>query len=269
MTGESSVRDSVDTGEITLSEDRGIRYLHFGTPWVQGAMRLSRPYDIELEYVRQMMAWTLFLDHEAKHLDVLQLGLGAGALAKFCVLRCPHAQVTAVELSAEVIACGHSMFRVPIDHDRLRIVEAGAGPYVARPQVRSKFDVVQIDLYDAQARGPVEDSIAFYQDCRAAMKSVGVGVVNLFGEHDSYGRNLRRLREVFHGRVLALPQIEAANRVALVFQGPEIKVPFAQLYARARDIESTLGLTAKRWVDGLKKAVVEAGSDRRDGCLHI
>jgi spermidine synthase len=161
------------------------------------------------------------------------------------------------------------MFRVPADHDRLTIVEAGAGRFVERPQVRGKFDVVQIDLYDAQARGPVEDSIAFYENCRAALKTVGIGVVNLFGEHDSYGRNLRRLREVFHGRVLALPQIEAANRVALVFQGPEIHVPFAQLYARVRDIESSLGLASKRWVDGLKKAAVEAGSDRRDGCLHI
>jgi hypothetical protein len=93
--------------------------------------------------------------------------------------------------------------------------------------------------------------------------------VNLFGEHASYGLNLQRLREAFDGRVLALPQIEAANRVALAFHGPSINVPFAHLYARARDIDATLGLAAKRWVDGLKKAAVEAACDRRDGRLRI
>ncbi|MFM7568260.1 MAG: spermidine synthase, partial [Betaproteobacteria bacterium] len=50
-----------DEPDITLSEQDGVRYLHFGTEWVQGAMRLDEPDVIEIEYVRQMMAWLLFL----------------------------------------------------------------------------------------------------------------------------------------------------------------------------------------------------------------
>src|SRR5690606_497005 len=42
--------------QIAVSDERGVRYLHFGTVWVQGAMRLSRPWDIELDYLRHMMA---------------------------------------------------------------------------------------------------------------------------------------------------------------------------------------------------------------------
>src|SRR3569833_1496163 len=50
---------------VTLSEQFGIRYLHFGTEWVQGAMRISKPDWVELEYAQQMMAWMLFIDQPA------------------------------------------------------------------------------------------------------------------------------------------------------------------------------------------------------------
>jgi TDG/mug DNA glycosylase family protein len=45
-----------------VSDDGDTRYLHLGTEWVQGSMKLDEPYDIELEYVQRMMAWLLFVD---------------------------------------------------------------------------------------------------------------------------------------------------------------------------------------------------------------
>src|SRR3954470_21244694 len=86
---------------VTLSEQDGVRYLHFGTEWIQGAMRLRKPDWIELEYAQQMMSWMLFL--EAPHY-IVQLGLGTGALTKFCHRQFPAARVTAVELNPSVIA---------------------------------------------------------------------------------------------------------------------------------------------------------------------
>ena len=47
---------------VTFSEIGDVRYLHFGTPWVQGAMNVRRPYKLELEYARMMMAYLLFRD---------------------------------------------------------------------------------------------------------------------------------------------------------------------------------------------------------------
>ncbi|MGE8491228.1 MAG: spermidine synthase, partial [Paraburkholderia nemoris] len=38
---------------VTFSEEGGVRFLHFGTEWVQGAMRLRKPDHIELEYAQQ------------------------------------------------------------------------------------------------------------------------------------------------------------------------------------------------------------------------
>src|SRR6185312_16135122 len=69
----------------TLSEWRGVRYLHLGTPWVQGAMRLRRPEQLELEYVRRMMVWMLMRPITAlTGGHAVQLGLGAAAITRYC-----------------------------------------------------------------------------------------------------------------------------------------------------------------------------------------
>jgi len=44
---------------IDISEDDGVRYLHFGSEWIQGAMRIRRPWSLELHYTREMMAGLL------------------------------------------------------------------------------------------------------------------------------------------------------------------------------------------------------------------
>ena len=71
---------AADLPEVTISESAGVRYLHLGTPWVQGAMRIDDPLAIELEYVRRMMIWMLTRDAaEWAGAHAVQLGLGAGA----------------------------------------------------------------------------------------------------------------------------------------------------------------------------------------------
>ena len=68
---------------VTFTDYGDMRFLHLGTPAVQGSMRISAPYDIHLDYVQRMMAWLLFADlNEVKHMHAMQLGLGAASLSK-------------------------------------------------------------------------------------------------------------------------------------------------------------------------------------------
>ena len=63
--------------EVNFSDHGDVRYLHLGTEWIQGSMRLDAPFELELEYVQRMMAWLLFVDPQAvakRH--AMQLGLG-------------------------------------------------------------------------------------------------------------------------------------------------------------------------------------------------
>ncbi len=99
-----------DGPPITLSEQDGVRYLHFGSEWVQGAMKIRQPDRIVLDYVRQMMGWMLFLQAPR---EILQLGLGAGALTRFCLKHLTDTRVTTVELSAQVIRAAERWFALP------------------------------------------------------------------------------------------------------------------------------------------------------------
>ena len=113
--------------EITLSELDGVRYLHFGTEWVQGAMRLSRPLELELEYVRQMMGWLLFMHPPGA---LAQLGLGAGALTRFCHHHLTDSSLHVAELSGSVIRACRQWFRLPPDDARLRVIQQDAHAFI-------------------------------------------------------------------------------------------------------------------------------------------
>jgi spermidine synthase len=232
---------------VTLSEQDGVRYLHFGSEWVQGAMRIRKPDAIELEYAQQMMAWMLFV---AAPENIAQLGLGTGALTKFCYRQFPEARVTAIELNAAVITVCESMFKLPPNDERLSVIEMDALDYVNDPAHHGTLDALQVDLYDATARGPVLDSAEFYVACAACLKPEGVMTVNLFGDHPSYVKNLKAMRFAF-AQVLSLPEVHEGNVVALAFNRPRT-LDFPALGERAAQITATTKLPTKAWIKGLK-----------------
>ena len=238
---------------IDLSEQDGVRHLHFGSVWIQGAMRIRRPFELELDYVRNMMAWLLFM---APPQQVLQLGLGAAALTKWCWRFLPQTRVTAVEASDGVIAACHQWFALPAPDDRLRLVCADAGEFVARPRERRRYGVIQVDVYDRDARGPVLDSLAFYRDCRRCLEPPGMLVVNLFGgDQRSFTENLERIVAVFDSQVLVLPPVAAGNLVVLAFAGPPLSVDSKALFARADELQKQWRLPGPAWAKALRHAI--------------
>ncbi|WP_338862228.1 spermidine synthase [Mycetohabitans rhizoxinica] len=249
---------------VTFSEEGGVRYLHFGTEWIQGAMRLKKPFDIELEYAQQMMAWLLFL---APPKRIVQLGLGAAALTKFCHRHFLRSHVDAVELNPAVIIAARSMFELPPDDRRLSVLQIDAWDFVNDPANHGTVGAMQIDLYDATARGPVLDSVAFYRACRACLGAAAVVTVNLFGDHPSFVRNLRHLRAAFDARVIALPEVHEGNRVVLAFSGPALSIDWNVLTERAKVIEKACGLSARKWVAALREVSDAPRRDAQDSAV--
>ena len=239
---------------ITFSEQDGIRFLHFGSPWVQGAMRLSDPVSLELAYVKDMMSWLLFLEPPPR---ILQLGLGAGSLTKFCHRHCRGSEITVVEVSRVVIEAAHRWFKLPQPDQRLDVVRADAGIYVARPRVKGRFGIVQVDLYDQDAAGPVLDSEDFYRHCHEALAVPGVLTVNLFGRHASFRRSLERIRAVFD-QVITLAPRDEGNLVALALKGPPVRVDRRDLFERADLVKARYGLPARGWAKSIRASLASA-----------
>jgi spermidine synthase len=194
-----------------------------------------------------MMAWMLFKeapDH------IVQLGLGTGALTKFCYRQFPRARVTAVELNPSVVAICESMFKLPPEDERLAVLEMDAGDYISDPARRGSIDILQIDLYDATARGPVLDTPDNYGACAASLAPGGIVTINLFGDHPSYAKNLKAMRPAF-AEVICLPEVHEGNVIAIAFKNaPALDFPL--LYERAAQIKDATKLPARSWVNGIK-----------------
>lgn len=250
---------TLGTDEPTLSEFDGIRYLHFGTEWVQGAMRIARPAELVLEYTAQMMAWLLFLE-PPKEASIGLFGLGAGSLARFC-LKHTDSPIQVVEWNPQVSMVCSLYFRLPASA-RMAVAHDDAARWAADPVNYGRCPVLMVDLYDAHARGPVRDSVEFYRDCRRVLGETGVLSVNLFGEHESFPRNIANLEAAFDGRLLMLPEIDAGNRIVLAFNGPPLSVTAGQLLDRAHDVESRYRLPARRWARALL-------GGQKDGVLTV
>lgn len=247
--------DDASLPPVTLSESDGVRYLHFGTPWVQGAMRIARPLKIELDYVRRMMAWMLLrpqADAGAPEgawggVHAVQLGLGAAAITRFC-LKVLGTRTTAVEINPQVIVAAHVWFHLPHGAEGLQVLQRDAGAHVADPAQRASADVLCIDLYDHEAAGPVLDSEDFYRGCFELLRPGGVMTVNLFGREASFDRSLSRITAVFgEGQVFRLDPTPEGNTV--VGGVKQLTWPDEDtLVARAKNIETRFKLPALRWL---------------------
>jgi len=234
-------------GPVTLSESDGVRYLHLGTEWVQGAMRLAHPFDLELEYQQQMMAPLLFAPRPQR---VLQLGLGAAALTKFCYRHLHSSRIVAVDINPMVIRVAHKWFALPQNDERMQVLQADAATFVRR--VPYSADCLQVDLYDAQARGPVCDDVDFYRSCRAVLYEGGVGAFNLFGR--SLAPSLVAINAAFGPRWLRLPRTAEGNCVVLTFVGEPVSWEADALLRRAKTLERRFGWPAPAWLGGLRGA---------------
>lgn len=234
--------------EVNFSDYGDTRYLHLGTEWVQGSMKLDAPFELDLEYVQRMMAWLLFAAPPtvAKR-HAMQLGLGAAALTKFCHKKL-RMKTTAIELNPQVVAACRLWFKLPADDVRLSVVLGDAAQVVAHEHWRGQIDALQVDLYDHEAAAPVLDSAAFYTDCRRLLTEDGCMTVNLFGRASSYDASLQKIAQAFGDKaVWAFKPTREGNTVVLAQRTPSRPARGA-LAQQAETIQTRWGLPAPKWL---------------------
>jgi spermidine synthase len=237
---------------VTFSDYGDMRFLHLDTPAVQGSMRLSQPLDIHLEYVQRMMAWLLFVDLDQVHTrKAMQLGLGAASLTKFCHARLGM-HTTAVEWNPQVIETCRTWFHLPNNWERLNVVQGDAAHIAQHSEWLGQIDVLQVDLYDADAQCPVLDSEAFYRDCHQLLTARGCMVVNVFGQASNATQSIQKIMAVFGASaVWSFKPTTAGNVIVLAFCTPTEKTIDA---LQAQAIEQRWSLPATTWLNSLTPA---------------
>ena len=224
---------------ITISEKQGVRYLHFGSPWIQGAMRIARPDALELEYTRDLMAPLLFRGGSWPA-SVLQVGLGAASITRFLHRHRPNAKLMVVEIDPEVVPIAQHQFRLPDPGPNLRIVIGDGVDHVATRERR--HDLIVVDGFDDHGRPGMLDSEPFYVNCRSRLTRDGMLSVNLLTRTRGIKASVDRMRRAFDDRVLVLPPSEAGNTVAIAAVGHRVDERFEALRAAARKLREGTGL---------------------------
>lgn len=244
---------------VSISEGEIARYLHLGTPWVQGSMRLKEPFVLDLEYIQRMMAWLLFTpaDEDLTALHAMQLGLGAAALTKFHY-KVLGMRTTAIEINPQVIAACRGWFKLPPDNERLQVLQADAGAEIRRPHWQGTVHALQVDLYDHDAGAPVLDSPDFYADCRALLAPEGCMTVNLFGRRSSYAASLERICTAFGPQnVWAFKPTREGNTIVLALRVAQPQ-DVLHLQGRAQAVQAQYRLAATKWLKVLRPVAENA-----------
>jgi spermidine synthase len=233
-------RSSAPRHSVDISEEAGVRYLHFGSEWIQGAMRIARPWSLELSYTREMMAGLLLREAADWPRRVLMIGLGAGSLAKFLYRHRPNCRITVVEINPQVEFVARQYFKLPDDPRRLEVrIGCGADFMLGGD---SQFDYILVDGFDADARPGALDTLPFYLACRARLNDDGLFCINLLGRNRGFAASVRRIEEAFAGRVAVFPSCDSGNTMAFASPGQAVDLPLDTLRARAAELKKASGL---------------------------
>lgn len=244
-------RRATDDG-LEVTEERGMRTLHLGSRAIQSAMRVSRPWDLELAYTRAMMGFLMF---NPMPQAVLMIGLGGGSLAKFIRRQRPQTHITAVEIDPRVIAVARTHFELPPDDDALRVVEADGALYVR--QHPASADVILLDGFDAGNQVEALATQTFYAACRRALKPGGVLVVNLWGRDSEFPEYFARLTRAFDGEVGWIPVQDKTNVIVFGFTEPGAAARLVASRPKLEDLSKRWGLDLRsfardfQWADGI------------------
>ena len=225
---------------IDISEEAGVRYLHFGSSWIQGAMRIARPFALELDYTREMMVPLLLHDADWPR-SVLQIGLGAASVTKFLYRYRPQAKLTVIEIEPRVAAAARQFFKLPEDEQRIDIRYGDGADFVIK--AKQRYDLILVDGFDADARTGRLDTLPFYLDCGARLADDGLLCVNLLSRRKDFRGSVKRLEQAFDGRAIAFPSCDSGNAIALAAIGvAPAPTPLAELKAAAQQLKLETGL---------------------------
>jgi len=222
---------------LILSEEEGVRFLHFGSPWIQGAMRIARPTALELDYTQDMMACLLMRSGGPR--NVLQIGLGAASLTKFLQRHEPKCQQTIVEIDARVVRLAEQSFRFK-QTANIRIEQDDGVAWMQH--CKERFDLIFIDGFDADAKPGKLNSTRFYSLCRSRLSPRGILVVNLLRRKRSTRLGVERILDAFDHSVQALPATEDGNTVVFATAGDAVQVSEATLKRRIAALKTRTGL---------------------------
>lgn len=226
-----------DDGILEVIETQGVRSLHFGSPARQSSIRLTHPDNLELSYVRAMMAWLLFTDAPEK---VLIIGLGGGSITKYLLHHFEQVQIKAVEYRKSVLKIARSHFELPLD-PRLKVIIEDGGHYLRQrsESLENQFNILILDAFDHEGMADSLCNPAFFDACKNVLRSDGILILNLWRSDKAlFDKISWWLGQSFNARLLFLPVPDKGNIIGFAFAENVACCSMKHLRERAKQLET-------------------------------
>lgn len=248
---------------IEISEEAGVRSLHFGSDWVQGAMRIRRPYALELAYTREMMACLLLRQDSGETSTstsasewprrVLLIGLGTASLVKFIQRNLPATHMTIVEIDERIVSVAQLHFKLEFDPRRMKLVIADGYEFIQQiQQAKGKYDAIFVDGFGEDGRAGNLDTLTFYQACRERLSKTGLMICNLLGRSRGFHASVERIRKSYDHRAIVFPSLDSGNAIAFAATGDAIDVSLQEMRLHAKKLKADTGLDLRLTISRLE-----------------
>jgi spermidine synthase len=208
----------IDTAynHINLHQQGGRLELRSDDNALQSLIDLNKPHELGLRNLEHLMSVLLFIPQPQR---ILMLGTAAGSLLHYLRHHYPLAQITALDIDAELIEKMLEMKILPPAGNGLTYVYDDAACFINACD--QSFDLILVDIFSG-AQSPAW----------LIEKSAITALYHRLGEHGAVAYNLlidsehdfklfyRDLRLVFHRQTLCMPVKDYENTIALAIRHP-------------------------------------------------
>ncbi len=233
--------------DLLISEQNGLRTLHFGSEWVQGSMRISKPAELTLGYAQEMTAPLLFVPPAR---TIYVAGLGVGALPRWALAHMGESlkRLDIVELRADVISLAVQTFPLPLDGSRVKLTLGDAAAEIAA-RGSATLDWVWVDCYDGRGRVGALESTEFYAEAHRALRKNGVFVANMWSNVPRYAAGLKRLSKLFGNNILLLPSVATENVIVIASKTQFPSLETSEMKQHAKALTQRFKMPFNRWIE--------------------
>jgi spermidine synthase len=162
---------SEDFKAFDIREYQGLRWIRIPEGMVQSVMLLEEPAYPLLDYIQAMLCSVLFVRRPG---NLLNLGLGAGAIERFLLTQLSDIALVSVEIDTRMIEIARDYFRLPQSHP---VVAQSAQGYLETNQQR--FDILLSDICTRQGAANSQLTSDFITHAARAINRGGVVAINL------------------------------------------------------------------------------------------
>ena len=204
---------------------------------LQSVINLKNRHCLELKNLEFLMSVLLFIPEPR---TILMLGTAAGSLLHFLCHHYPQADITAVDIDAELIERLLEMEILPAAGSRLDYVIADAAEFIT--QCDQSYDLVLFDVFDGAQTPDWLLGQTTVNRLHQLVTKRGALACNLLVESDhDFGLFYRKIRRVFGQRTLNLPVAGLENRITLGFRAATAETDMSSNLGKALTLSANLG----------------------------